>query len=120
VWCDPQVWVGESARILRPGGLLVFLVNSVLSTLCVGPTGPAHTSLQRPYEALGRMVFDGVEYHPSHGQWIAVLRGHGFEVLALHELTAPPGASDPEFYEIADTRWARQWPAEDLWVARRV
>lgn len=120
VWCDPQRWVPEAARLLRPGGLLVFCVNSVLSTLCVPEFGPATDRLQRTHHELGRMEFDGVEHHPSHGQWIGVLRAHGFEVLALHELTAPPDAQDPGFYEIAEVDWARRWPAEDLWVARRV
>lgn len=119
VWCDPVRWVPEAARVLKPGGRLVFLVNSVLSTLCVPAEGPATEALQRSQAELGRMVFDGVEYHPSHGQWIEVLRANGFTVEALHELTAPPGALDPQFYEIADARWAQRWPVEDLWIARR-
>lgn len=119
VWCDPQVWVAQAARILRPGGLLVFVVNSVLSTLCVPDAGPALAQLQRPHRSLGRMVFDGVEYHPSHGQWIEVLRRNGFAVEALHELLAGT-EHEQQFYEIADTDWAQQWPAEDLWVARLV
>lgn len=117
VWCDPAVWLPEAARVLVPGGLLVFCVNSPLSTLCVPETGPATDVLQRSYAALGRMEFDGVEYHPSHAQWIATLRSAGFEVVALHELLAH-GEHQQEFYEIADVEWARQWPAEDLWVAR--
>jgi SAM-dependent methyltransferase len=118
VWCDPARWVPEAARILTPGGLLVFCVNSPLSTLCVPDVGPATEALQRPHTALGRMQFDGIEYHPSHAQWIEVLTSTGFEVLALHELLAQ-GEHQQEFYEIADVQWARQWPAEDLWVARR-
>ena len=30
IWCDPYAWIPEAARLLRPGGRLVFLVNSVL------------------------------------------------------------------------------------------
>jgi SAM-dependent methyltransferase len=119
VWCDPALWVPQAWRLLKPGGWLVFLVNSVLSTLCVPELGPASAVLQRSHADLGRMVLDGVEYHPSHGDWIAVLRSHGFTIEALHELTAPDAAPDPAFYEIAGAAWARRWPAEDLWVARR-
>ncbi len=119
VWCDPEMWLAEAARILKPGGWLYFLVNSPLSTLCVPDEGPATAALQRPHGELGRMQFDGIEYHPSHGAWIAALTGHGFEVLGLDELLAPAHAADHEFYEIADADWARRWPAEDLWVARR-
>ncbi len=120
VWCDPWRWLPEAARLLRPGGRLAFLVNSPLSTLCVPDTGPATEHLQRPQSDLGRMVFDGVEYHPSHAQWIAALTASGFVVEALHELTAPAEAADHEFYQIADVWWAQRWPVEDLWVARRV
>src|SRR5215212_7542411 len=30
IWCDPYRWIPEAARILRPGGRLSFLGNSVL------------------------------------------------------------------------------------------
>jgi ubiquinone/menaquinone biosynthesis C-methylase UbiE len=35
LWADPQRWVPEAARLLRPGGQLVFLTNSFLMTLCM-------------------------------------------------------------------------------------
>src|ERR671916_973722 len=34
IWCDPYAWIPEAARILRPGGRLVFLVNGTLVILC--------------------------------------------------------------------------------------
>src|SRR4051812_36413451 len=34
-WCDPERWLPEAARLLRPGGRMVFLTNSHLSALCV-------------------------------------------------------------------------------------
>ena len=121
VWCDPRAWVPEAARILRPGGLLIFLTNSVLSTLSVPPLeGPAEPVLHRAQRDLFETRWDGggVEFHPSHGQWIEVLRGSGFTVEGLRELYAPDEADDPEYYEIADAEWARRWPVEDLWTAR--
>src|ERR1051325_2921366 len=30
IWCDPYRWIPEAARLLRPGGELIFLVNSTL------------------------------------------------------------------------------------------
>ena len=30
IWCDPYKWIPEAARLLRPGGELVFLRNSTL------------------------------------------------------------------------------------------
>ena len=62
---------------------------------------------------------DGVEFHISHGEWIDVLRQAGFEVERLVELYAPDGASNHPYYDAATADWARKWPSEDLWVARK-
>ena len=35
LWCDPARWIPEAARLLRPGGRLVFLTSSVLVSLWV-------------------------------------------------------------------------------------
>ena len=120
LWCDPRAWVPEAARLLRPGGRLVFLTNSVLAALCVPDApGPAEQTLQRPLRDMGRVVWEdgGIEHHLSHGDWIQLLSRHGFVVDALHELYAPDaGAAAPEYYDIVTPDWAAQWPAEDLWV----
>ena len=34
-WCDPDRWLAEAARVLRPDGRLVFLTSSVLAAMCV-------------------------------------------------------------------------------------
>lgn len=120
-WCDPRRWLPEAARLLRPGGRLVFLTTSVLAGLCVpADEGVATDRLQRPQADLAEIMWPGGgrEHHPGHGEWIAHLRRAGFVVDALHELGAPDGAPEPEFYEIVTADWARRWPAEDLWVAR--
>jgi SAM-dependent methyltransferase len=123
VWCDPERWVAEAARLLRPGGRLVFLTNSVLATLCV-PEGEgfAGEHLMRPQRGLNRHRWPGggVEFHPSHGEWIRILSDNGFVVEALHELYAPPGSTTHAYYEIATAEWAGRWPAEDLWAARLI
>jgi len=121
-WCDPALWVPEAARLLRPGGRLVFLTTSVLAGLTVPPEeGTATDHLQRSQVELEVVDWPGGarEHHPGHGRWIEHLVGAGFVVDALHELGAPPGAAAPDFYEIVTVDWARRWPAEDLWVAHR-
>ena len=53
VWCEPRRWVAEAARLLRPGGELVFLVNGLLLTLCT-PEDPARVDdpvTERPSSA---------------------------------------------------------------------
>lgn len=121
LWCEADGWIGEAARLLRPGGRLVFLTTSVLVTMCV----PDDEGRATPVLVRGQREIDpihwhggGVEYHPGHGERIRVLRRHGFTVEALHELYAPPHATTHEYYQIADPEWGRRWPVEDLWVAR--
>jgi SAM-dependent methyltransferase len=121
VWCDPDRWVAEAARLLRPGGRLVFLTNSVLVTLCVPEEeGVAKERLLRPQRGLNRVRWPGggTEFHPSHGEWIRILSGNGFVVEALHELYAPADSTGHAYYDIATAEWAGRWPVEDLWAAR--
>jgi ubiquinone/menaquinone biosynthesis C-methylase UbiE len=120
LWCDPERWITEAARLLRDSGRLVFLTNSVLSALCVpAESGVASEKLLRAQRDLGRVQWPGggIEHHTSHGKWIDILKRNGFVVDALHELYAPNDATTPQYYEIVSADWARQWPVEDLWVA---
>ena len=119
-WCDPTRWLVEAARLLRPDGRLVFLTHSVLAALCVpADAGPAGGRLLRPQRELNPIAWlgGGVEHHPSHGEWIELLRAAGFALDALHELYASADAGTHEFYDIVDGTWASQWPAEDAWAA---
>jgi len=122
VWCDPDRWLAEASRVLRPAGRLVFLVNSVLSAMCAPAAGGvAGAQLFHPQRDLAPVHWPGggVEFHLSHGQWIASLRRHGFAVEAMHELYPEPDAAMPEFYDIVTPEWASKWPAEELWVATK-
>jgi SAM-dependent methyltransferase len=123
LWCDPARWLPEAARLLRSGGRLVFLTNSMLVTLCV-PDDPGHATegLLRPQRGMYQVEWagdDGVEFHIGHGEWIDLLHGAGFEVERLVELYAPEGAKTHEYYDIATADWASKWPVEDLWAARK-
>ena len=121
-WCDPERWLPEAARLLRPGGRLVFLTNSHLSALCVpADEGFAEDRLLRGQREAYRVRWPGggIEFHPSHGDWIRVLRTSGFVVEAMHEIYAPADTGDHPFYEIVSGEWATKWPAEELWVAVR-
>lgn len=123
IWCDPVRWVGEAARLLRPNGRLIFLCNSPLSILCTRDEGATEERLLRPQFGMYRFDWpgesEGINFHIPHGKWIRVLRGNGLEVEALVELQAPADAKDHPYYDFVPSEWARRWPAEDLWVARK-
>jgi SAM-dependent methyltransferase len=123
IWCDPYRWIPEAARLLRPGGELVFLCNSTLVVLCFPDDGPAGDRLARPQFGMHRFTWDGAdggtEYHVSHGTWIRILRENGFEILDLLELQAPADATDHPYYDSVSAEWARRWPAEEMWRARK-
>jgi SAM-dependent methyltransferase len=124
LWCDPYRWIPEAARLLRPGGRLVFLTNSPLVILCSPDAGPADERLHRPQFGMHRFEWDdpedqGVEFHLPHGELLRLLRDTGFEVEALHELRAPDAAETHPYYDFVTADWARQWPSEEIWVARK-
>ncbi|HUQ63912.1 MAG TPA: class I SAM-dependent methyltransferase [Acidimicrobiales bacterium] len=122
IWADPHRWIPEAARLLRAGGELVFLGNSVLLMLCVPEYEDlaAEPALLRPQFGIHRFEWpdsDGVEFHISHGEMIRLLRANGFDVVDLVELRPGPDAVPAVSY--VSHEWARRWPSEELWRARR-
>jgi SAM-dependent methyltransferase len=121
-WADPQRWLPEAHRLLRPGGRLVFLHTSPLAYCCFPDVGSITEQLQRPYFELDAVVWpgdDGVEYQLTHADWIALLRDTGFVVERLIELQATDSAVTHEYYNDVPVEWARRWPEEEIWVARK-
>jgi SAM-dependent methyltransferase len=119
-YCEPGRWIAEVARLLRPGGRLVFHTVSVLAAICQRGDDPAGRELHQPLRDVRRLHGRrGVEYHPGHSEWIRVLTAAGLVIDALHELYAPPGAADHPYYQIATADWSRRWPVEDIWIAHR-
>jgi SAM-dependent methyltransferase len=121
IWADPDRWAAEAARLLRPGGRLVFLRSSTLVILCAPDEGPAAERLMRAQFGMRRFEWPdgGVEYHLAHGDWIRLLRENGFEIVDLIELQAPPDAKNHPVYDFVTVDWGQRWPAEEIWVARK-
>jgi ubiquinone/menaquinone biosynthesis C-methylase UbiE len=121
IWCDPFKWIPEAARLLRPGGELVFLRNSTLSILCATAVGPPSETLQRPQRGLHRLEWtepeQEVEFHLGHGDWFRLLRENSFEVLDLIELYATERTPEHRHYTFS-REWSERWPFEELWRAR--
>jgi len=122
LWADPQRWVPEAARLLRPGGQLVFLVNSFLLFLCMQDDEnlAATAELRRSAFGVYRVEWPdatGVEFHLAHGDWIRLLRRSGFEIEDLVEVRPPAAATTR--YPFVTLDWAQQWPCEEVWKVRR-
>ncbi|MFF8396949.1 class I SAM-dependent methyltransferase [Streptomyces sp. NPDC016172] len=117
LWCDPYQWIPEAARLLVPGGRLVFSRYSPLFALCVPSEGPASTSLSRGQFGLTRLDWGNhVEFVLPHGEMLRLLRSCGFVVEDLIEVQAPQPAH--QGYPEVSVDWARQWPSEEIWKAR--
>ncbi len=122
LWADPYKWIPEAARLLRPGGRLVFLTNGWLSALCLpdGEGGVASDRLVRPAFGLHRQEWSNdrsVEFHLGHGEWIRLLRRTGFTIEDMIDVQPPEGSTTR--YPFMPLAWARQWPCEEVWKARK-
>jgi SAM-dependent methyltransferase len=122
IWCDPYLWIPEAARLLRPGGELVFLVGSTLAILC-GPDEedvPAGDELLRPLFGMHRVEWsddESVEFHLPPGKMIELLRDCGLTVEELIEVRPPADATTR--YKHISLEWARRFPCEEVWRARK-
>ena len=123
IWCDPDLWVAEAARLLRPGGELVFLVNGTLLMLTspdVDPVVPAGAELLRPYFGMRRFEWVdelGVDFHLGYGDWIRVLGSARLRGRAAGRAAQPGARLGP--VRLFTAEWAERWPAEEMWKARK-
>jgi SAM-dependent methyltransferase len=122
-FCDPYRTVPEVARLLRPGGLLAFSISTLLRSLCY-PPGDPDAPLTRKLHGkwFGARKFDWgdgtVDFQIPPGEWIRLFRDHGLVVEDLIDVRAPKDGTTT-YLEYADKKWARKWPAEEIWRVRK-
>ncbi|MBS1724767.1 MAG: class I SAM-dependent methyltransferase [Armatimonadetes bacterium] len=120
IWADPYLWIPEAARLLRPGGTLVFLRNSPIASICTPNEGVATDRLVRDWFGMNRIEWSShepEEFHLTTGPMIRLLRSCGFTVEDLIEVQAPVGAQTR--YEYITAEWSRRWPSEEIWRVRK-
>ena len=131
IWADPYAWIPEAARVLRPGGELVFLVNGTILMLCMpdlepvapdlGGPEPAGTLLLRPYFGMHRFEWrdtTAVDFHLGYGDWIRLFGQNDLVAEDFVELQGRPDA-DPSHFHLFTPEWATKWPAEEIWRVRK-
>jgi SAM-dependent methyltransferase len=120
-FCDPVESVPEVARLLRPGGLLAFSMTTPLVYLTYDARRDRQTRRLR-HRAFGRRewrVGEGTaDFCVPTGEWLRLFHAHGLVPEDLVELRAPKGATTT-FADFVPYRWARRWPAEQIWKVRR-
>ncbi|MFJ3670259.1 class I SAM-dependent methyltransferase [Streptomyces sp. NPDC090106] len=120
-WAPAHLAVPQAARVLRPGGRLVFNVASPWFEACYDEEARrVTTTLQRDYFGLDAIAEgDGAtSYQLTYGDWVRVLTGAGLVIDDLIESRPAPGT--PNGYNETDPPdWARHWPAELLWVTHK-
>jgi SAM-dependent methyltransferase len=121
LWCDPYVWLPEAARLLKPGGELVFMRSSIIQSLCMpDDDGVIQDTFQRDYFGLHRLEWsdDGsVEFEIPLSAWLHVFGTSGFEIVRLTEVQPP--ADCRHTYKHHRLDWARRWPTEWIWHLRK-
>jgi hypothetical protein len=106
---------------LRTGGLLAFCSTHPLVYLTWNEQKDRQTrKLHLDFDELGRLDSGAgtIDWIRPPGAWLDLLRAHDFEVEMHLELSPPEGATTT-YDQFVPYEWARRWPAEEIWRARK-
>ncbi|MEO6866574.1 MAG: class I SAM-dependent methyltransferase [Gaiellales bacterium] len=117
MFADPLRWVPEAARILRPGGRLVFsMITPMLEVCWPSDQSSASNEMVKDYFGMHRIDERAVYFNLPYGEWIRLFRRNGLDVVDLIETRPPEGVDETLYRSENQVRWARRWPAEMIWV----
>ncbi|MDO5453369.1 MAG: class I SAM-dependent methyltransferase [Corynebacterium sp.] len=92
---DVDAVLRDVARVMKPGGRLVFSVNHPMRWVFADDPGPAGLTAIIPYfersyletDDAGEVVY--AEYHRTFGDWVRAINGAGLQLLEVLEPTWP-------------------------------
>jgi SAM-dependent methyltransferase len=120
-FADPHKLVPEAARLLRTGGLLAFSHLSTIALLAQNPDRDWRVEPRLHNDYFGMHKFDDgdvFEYQLPYGEWIRLFRANGLEVEDLVE-PRPDADAESTYWKPEEREWARRWPSESIWKARK-
>ena len=119
-FADPYRLVPEASRLLRPGGLLAFSMLSIFAAVSQNPGDErVDRRLHRDYFGLHKLDDgDVVNYQLPYGEWIRLFRANRFVVEDLIE-PRPGRDAMSTYWDDGERDWARRWPSESIWKARK-
>ena len=122
-WADPLLLIPEAARLLRPGGLLAWCWGTAfLETHWPVEDERTGTHLVADHHGMHRFEIptDGtVSFMLPHSRIIDALREAGLVVEQLIEPRPPEDATSTYRPHPDELEWARRWPMEEIWRARK-
>ncbi len=121
-FADPYRTIPESARVLRPGGLLAFChSNPILDIAWAMDAEHPGERLVADYFGMHRL--DDAEgmssFQLPFSGWIRMFHDNGFAVEDLIEARPDPAAVST-YRDAEDLTWSRRWPAEAIWRCRKL
>jgi SAM-dependent methyltransferase len=120
-FADPARTIPETARLLRPGGILAFSLEHPVHAMAWDPaTDVPSRTLHVPYFTLGRIPdpTDGiVSYARPVSAYVTLLIEHGFTIEKLLE-PRPAADATTTYTGYVPHAWARDFPAELMIRAR--
>ncbi len=117
---SPARLLAELRRVLRPGGGLIVCTYSPIALACFDPgSGRIMDRLVSGYPTQ-RLSSDGRTVTSSMGYsaWMRLFNSFGFTVDRLEEPLLESGGRS-YFDDLVDDDWAKRWPIDVMWVARK-